>query len=236
VAVSVVGTPLRTGFSTSRSPATGNVATAGTLQAGDIIATWGRAGTAAATATVPSGWVNPLGGNTLAASGGCAVIALYHVVTSAEASANTVAWTLTNLWDAAQTGAMYTAALRGVDQVTVVDAFGSAVSGSSVTPHVLAGLLAADVSFSGDMILSGIGADTTTTYSTAPTGWTIRASNAGGQNAGALLSRDTNTTAGVAVAATNITPGGAANYSSITLAFSPVQGAAANQSAFFALF
>lgn len=184
--------------------------------------------------TVPANWVNPLGGNTVVASAGCVEAFLYHVVTAAEITADTRAWTLTNLWDATQTGALYTSAERGVDQVTIIDAFGTSASGGAVNPQVLAGVSASDVSFTDCLIMSGLGADNNATYSSAPAGWTTRVTNSGGQNAGILLSRDTTSTAGVAVAATNITPSTGGNYASITVLFSPIQSAVDTTKFFFA--
>lgn len=217
MAPTLVGTPVRTGYSISRSPGTGNVAAAGVLQADDIIAVWIRVGVFVPGVTIPAGWINPLGGTSMAAATSVSEIALLHVVTAAEVTAGTVGWTLTNLFSSTQTGALYTVVVRGAD--SVVDAFGTAVSGGVTATHVLAGLLGTDISYTGGLILSGVGGDTTTTYATAPTGWTFQVKNAGGQNTGAVLSRDTGTTAGTNVASANITAGTSSNYASITLAF-----------------
>lgn len=234
MAETLEGTPIRTGFTASRSPSTGNVATAGALVAGDIIAVFLRAGTSTATITVPATWVNPLGANTVIfGNSGVTGAFLYHVVTSGEASANTVAWTLTNLWDSTQTGATYSQVVRGVDQVTVVDATGNLSGGAATTTHVLAGLTGSDITVSGDIVLRGVGGDTSSTYATAPAGNTFLVKNAGGQNTGALLRLDATTTAGVAVATDNITAGGSANYVSITVAFTLSGGAPADTTKFF---
>jgi hypothetical protein len=234
MAISIQGTPIRTGFSTSRSPGTGSIASY-TPATNDIIATWARAGTTSAAVTIPSGWVNVLGGTTVAtATGSVTVVPLYHIVTSAEATAVTTSWTLTNLWNASQTGALYTIALRGVDSTTPVDDFSTSVSSSTVTPHVLPGLTGANL-VSNSLVLSCVTADTTTTYGTAPTGWTFQVKNGGGQNAGALLTKDALTTGGTTISDTNISPGSSAFYASATVAYQVPQ-TTVDQSAFFAMF
>jgi hypothetical protein len=218
MAVSVQGTPIRTGFSAVRTVSTGTIASY-TPAAGDIVVLWARAATGSGTATVPSGWVNPLGGNALAAASTVSVIAVYHVVTSAEATAVTTAWTLTNLWDANQTGAAYTAVLRGVDQVTVIDDFNSAINSTASTTHVLAGLTGTDLS-NNSLVLSGVVGDGSSVYASAPSGWSFQVKSASAQNSGALLSLNAVTVAGTNVSATNITAGASQEYADITLAFS----------------
>jgi hypothetical protein len=230
MAISIQGTPLRTGYSTSLSPSTGTIASY-TPVAGDIIAVWVRGSVNGTTMTTPSGWVNPLGTNTVVSSATHCECAIYHIVTSAEQTAGTTAWTLSSLWGSTQTGATYTIALRGVNQSSPVDTSGSTSSSTATTTHVLAGITP---NFSNSMILSGVTGDGSATYSTAPSGWAFQAQNSGGQNTGALLSRTALSSAGVAVPATNITIGTSSQYASITVAFAVPT--TAKTSAFLAFF
>ena len=229
MAATIQGTAKRTGYASTSSPATGTIASYTPL-AGDIVAVWIRTGTSPLPSwTVPTNWVNPLGGTTGIASDTHSEFCIYHVVTAAEQTAGTTAWTFTSLFSSSQTGATYTIALRGVYQTTVIDTFGStANSGSNASPHVLAGITPLR---DNSLVLSCVVGDSTTTYPTAPTGWTFQAQNIGGQNTGALLSMNALTVANTAVPATNITPNSATRYSSITLAFS----AASNASEFFVM-
>ena len=62
-------------------------------------------------------------GNVHGGAGGaaCGLGAIYHVVTAAEDTANTVTWTLTNLFAATEIGAATACYVRGVDPDAVID-------------------------------------------------------------------------------------------------------------------
>lgn len=218
-----VGTPIRTGFASVTGPSTGNVATAGSLVAGDVIAVWVRTANTAPPWTVPANWINPLGGTTVSASDTHSVFVIYHVVTAAEQAANTVSWTLTGLFSVSQTGATYSTAVRGSYLPAIVDIFGSAANAASTTTHILAGVTPTR---DNSLVLSCVTGDGSATYATAPGGWTFQVKNVGGQNSGALLSLNALTVANVAVSAANITAGSGGRYASITLAFAALSNAA----------
>lgn len=225
----IQGTPIRTGYASVASPATGNVATSGTLVAGDVIACWIRVGAVAPTWTVPTNWVNPLGGTTLVASSDSSEIFIYHVVTSTEQTANTVAWTFTNIFSTSQTGATYTMAVRGANPSAPIDVTGTSFDTSNSTTEVLAAVTPTKTN---SLILAGVGNDATSTYATAPTGWTFQVKGAGGQNGGAVLSFNTASVAGTAVGPTNITASASTQYAAITVAFAAVP----TTQPFFAMF
>jgi hypothetical protein len=214
--IQIVGTPNRSAFASATTISTGNVATAGTLLAGDIVATWVRTATSAPTWTVPTNWVNPLGGTTQAASGTTSCQMIYHIVTSAEQTANTVSWSLSSFFSSGQSGAVYSIVLRNVDQSNPIDAINTATTSSTGTTQVLAGLTP---SKDNSMVLSGIANSSSATYTTAPSGWNIEVNNAAGQSGGAILERTALSQAGVAIGSTNITASSSTQYASITAAF-----------------
>lgn len=194
-----------------------------TPAANDVVLLWTKNPTNGLVVTVPSGWAtcDPAGGNTNVTSDSHTATAVYHLVTSGEASANTVTYAATNLWNAASNQAVAAIVLRGVDPTTPIDSSAAAFdSGNSVTPHVLPALTGANLS-SNSMVVGCVAKDTNGTYTVAPTGWTIRATANGGTTTtgAAILTRDTLTTAGVNVAATNVTPSAGDEYVSYTIAF-----------------
>lgn len=190
---SVLGT-----FAGSRSP---SVTFTTPPVTNDIIALF-CASTTTATITIPSGWVNALGGTTDVESAVPHEMAVvYHIVTSGEAGAATTTFTATNLYDNAETGDVAGAVVRGVDTADpLAGTPGTGFGGAS--PHVLP---ATTPDADGGLVMSGIAKNVTGNYLTAPAGWTMQVS--GGTNqAVALLTYDTATTNGVAVGPTNITP------------------------------
>jgi len=189
-------------------------------QVNDVIVMFPSSTGITVTLAAVSGWVNPLGSTTDVETDSHEMCAIYHQVTSGEDSANTLTYTATNLFSVAQTGNVCALVLRGVDPTSPLDAFGSTFnSGNTITPHVLASLLAADITNNDCMVVSCVTKDATGTYTT-PTGWTQRTTS--NTNQGKWLgTRDNLTTAGAAVASTNITPSAGDEYASITLAFNP---------------
>lgn len=235
MAPTLVGTPVRTGFSATRSPGTGNVAAAGVLQENDVVAVFGRAGLSTATFVTPANWTNGLnpGTNDGVASAGTVEIFLWHAITAAEDTADTRAWTFSNMWNSSQTGALYCIVVRGADPTDPVDAINTLTGNGST--HGLAGLEGDDIARNDDLVASGIGGDGSSVYNTAPAGWTFAVKNAAGQNQGAVLTKDVSPTPGTDFGTTNITSSGSANYSNITAAFKAPGGAAVSGNADVAL-
>jgi hypothetical protein len=186
----------------------------------DVVVMWAASATVAVLNAAPAGWVNALGGTTIVASDSHSMACVYHKVTAGEASAQTLTYTATSLFTAAQTGYVHAALVRNVDPTTPLDAAASTFnSGNTITPHVLAGLAGADVG-TGSLVLSSVTKDAVGAYSTLPSGWEFLATT--NTNLGmATLRREATTTSGVAVAATNITPSAGDEYASITVALTP---------------
>jgi hypothetical protein len=209
VAISTTST-----LTASRSPA---ITFAESPVENDIIVIW-VASTTTSTITDPSGWTNLLGGTTDVESDSHQMCALYHVVTAAEDAANTVTWTLTNLYDAAETGAVAAVVVRNGNPAdplggTPTSTFDSA---NTVTPAVLA-QVTPDVT--GGLALSAVVQDSTASY-TVPTGWSLKAYH--NVNVGiAVFAYGTLTTAASAVGPTNVTPDAGDEYASISVVISP---------------
>lgn len=186
--------------------------------ADDLVVFWNASTSGATLAVVASGWTNPLGGTSIStpADGTVAVACLVHVVTPAEVSANTNSWTFTSMWNTAETGETIVAVVRGADSANPIDASAVAFDPGVVTPHVLAGLAGAGLE-TGSLVLSGVFPDAFETYST-PAGWSLVTASTAVNQGGAVFSRDSATSAGVDVLATNVVPSSADEYASITLA------------------
>jgi hypothetical protein len=189
-------------------------------QIGDIIYFFINNSVGATAITTPAGWVNVLGGNNISAAGAaCSSVGIYHVVTAAEVTAVTTAYTATNLFNSGATGRAGGCVLRGADSVVFVDDFNTTSSSSGTTTHVLSGLTGANLS-TGSLILGGLGGSNLATY-TVPSGWTQVILNSGGTTAMGLMSNNTPTTAGSNVASTNVTCSVSMAYSNITVAVLP---------------
>jgi hypothetical protein len=178
----------------------------------DVIYAWVSSTTASAI-TDTSGWTNVLGANTDVESDAHEMLCVYHKVTNAEDVANTVTWTLTNIYDANETGAITAVVVRNVDPADALAGVGSTFdSANTVTPAVLAAVTPDD---SGGLILSGVVQDSTGTYTT-PANWTVRATFNTNQ-ALSVFSYNLGVSSGVGVGPTNITPDAGDEYISITI-------------------
>jgi len=207
---------ITSGNTASRSPGTGSFA-AYTPLMNDVIVGWFSATTVLAV-TMPAGWVSVLGGNTVVASSVHTVCCAYHVVTQAEETAVTVAWTLTNLWNTAGTGNAVCLALRGVDTNNVIDVASTTFNSTAgTTPHVMPGVSGANVSL-GAWQISGLTVETTDSYGAAPGGWTFQASSNTNQLQ-AIYSKNALMVPGTTVADQNITPTTGARFCAITAVF-----------------
>lgn len=191
----LVLTPNRSSFSATSSPGTGTI-TGYTPVAGDIIAVWLRTGSGTSACNNITGWANALGSAIGVAATDVSMFCVYHIVTSAEATAGTHAWTLTSFFTAAQSGASLVAVLRGVNQTTPID---TAAGGSNSTASTSQAIPTVTPNNSGSIVFAAIGNDGTSTFSAVSSGWTIEVQNAGGQSGGALFLNNAPTNAGVAV-------------------------------------
>jgi hypothetical protein len=185
---------------------------------GDIVVAWFASSSSATLNTVLSGWANVLGGTTIAdpGDGTCICACLLHPVTSGEEGADTNAWTFTGMWNVPETGTWIAGVFRNGDPTTPLMAAAAAVDSLPVATHTLAGVGSGSITASNGLVVSAVFPDTTETYTT-PAGWTNGIAAGGGLQGGNSYVRDTLTTSGVAVAATNITPSGANEYAGITV-------------------
>src|SRR6476620_4004023 len=146
----------------------------------DLVVLFVTSGATGATITVPSGWVNILGGTTDVESDSHEATFVYHWVTSTEATNGTLTYTATTLYDTTQSGGTVGIVLRGVDTTTPIDSVVTTFdSGNTVTPHVIHALVGANLS-TNSMVIGAVFGDGTITY-TDPSGWTLCAKNSGGQ-------------------------------------------------------
>jgi hypothetical protein len=196
-----------------------------TVQENDVVAFSVLSAATGGAITLPSGWVNVLGGTTVVASDSHTQALVYHKVTSAEAAGNTLTYTATNLWNANVTGNVLAHLIRDVDPTTPVDDAASTFnSGNTITPHVLAGLATGANLGTGSLVYSVVTKDATPATWTTPTGWTAQSTTTVNSTGQAAFTRDTLTSAGTAVAAQNITPNAGDEYTSITVAWTPTSG------------
>jgi hypothetical protein len=173
---------------------------------------------AVANASLPAGWVNPLGDGVEVNSDSHGLACFYHLVTAGEESGGTTTYTATNALDAAETGRVHGVVVRNVDPSAPIDGFNTAFnSGNTTTPHVLAGITGSGVLLDGSLVVSSVAADGTGTYGSVPAGWT-QLQTAGTTQGRWTGTRDTLTTVNTDVTATNITPSAGDEYCSITLA------------------
>lgn len=190
-----------------------------TPQGGDVVYFFINAQASQVSITVPSGWVNSLGGNTVssAASSGVSAVAIYHVVTASEVSAGTTTYTATNLFTSASFRVLGMV-VRGASD----DPIGSTGTTSSATPtatHVIPGLSATGMG-AGWTVVGGIAAGGNNTY-TDPAGWTLIIKNSSGQFGVATYKNNNLTTANTAVSSQNITNSSSVAYAGITIALRP---------------
>lgn len=182
----------------------------------DILVAFVSATDGAATTDV-SGWTNVLGANVEVDPGDASLTAVmvYHRVTAGEAATPPSPWTLTNLWDATETGQITIAVLRGV--VTSGELVGAA-SGSDagvVTPWVIPTVTpTADC-----QIMAGVAGDGTQTQTTPGT-HTLQASASTAQSNYLYSDNDLGAN-GVSTGTTNVTPSTSDEYASIVACFKP---------------
>lgn len=175
-----------------------------------------------ADASLPSGWVNPLGDGVNVDSDAHGVGILYHLVTAGEETAVTLTYTATNALAAAETGNVIGVAVRDVDPASVIDSINTTFdSTNTVTPAVLASLTGTNLS-DDSLVLRYTAQDNTATFTEPASHTEIVTSNT---NQGSWLGRlDGWTTAGGDVAATDITPDAGDEYASITVALTKSAG------------
>jgi hypothetical protein len=206
-------TGVTTTYSATRSPAF----TLGTSPlTNDILVAFISSTTTSATTDVAT-WTNALGADVeiMPSDTTLACVMVYHRVTAAEDTADQVTWTLTNLWDATETGRISVAVLRGVATTGELVGTGSTSNaGNSASPFVIADITpTAD----GSQIMAGVAGDGTATLTTPGT-HTLQA-GAGTTQTNYLYSDDTLGSNGVATGTTDVTPSAGNEYVSIVAAF-----------------
>jgi len=218
------------GTFTSRTVSTGTIPS-WTPQVGDVVVILiqlPQSGTV--TFTLPAGWLNPLGGATVATSpAGANMVAVYHVVTAAEATAVTTAWTLTNLLDVSKQGSRVAFVVRGADPNAPIDV-SAVASGNSAS----LGIPGVTPTKSDSLVVGGGGGNSFSTSETvtAPTApWSTTVGTLSGTNIRFVVQCSTPTVAGSPFAGVALTISRTDDWTAVTIAF-----AAAGGSGFFNLF
>lgn len=166
----------------------------------DLVELWVALPTST-TITVPSGWVNVFGGNTVVDSGQHTLYCIYHLVTAAEETAATLFYTASGVHTSA-TCTILGVVVRNVDPTNPIDSAASTFSATATATHVLASLVGSNLT-DDSLVLSGLAADGTG-QPTPPDGWGTITGAGGTVQSNFLFSRNVHTTAGVNVAATNV--------------------------------
>jgi hypothetical protein len=160
--------------------------------------------TVAAPAADPAGWVNLVSVGFEINGTAHGALGFYHYVTAGEAAASTTAYAPV-IFGGVETGTISGIVIRGAHTSTPIHKQAQLAS-ASATPFIIPALTGANQpTVSGCLVVGMIVSDTTLSTYTQPSGWTARTSIATNQGKW-LGTRDTTTTAGVDVAATNITP------------------------------
>jgi len=202
-------------FSASRSPAITFPST-WTPRLNDLVIVF-PSSTTTATITDVAGWTNPLGSGVDVESDVHQISCGYHFVTAGEATAETRTWTLTNWYDANETGNIVGCVIIGAATSSTVDSANSkSDTANTATPHITASLLGANLT-TGSLVLSCIASDGTNTYASDPAGWTRIITDNTNQGK-ILLQRATLTTASSNVDEVSLTPVDGDEYASITIA------------------
>lgn len=222
---------INSGTFTSRTVSTGTI-TSYTPQANDVVVILIQLPqSTTAPFTLPSLWFNPLGGSTVATSpSGANMIAVAHLVTAAEATAVTTAWTLTNLLDVSKQGSRVAFVVRGADPAAPVGA--SAVAGGNSNSMGVPGITPTK---SGSLVVAGGGGNsfsTSATYTIPGAPWSTTVGTTSGTNIRFAIQSSTPTTAGVAYAGVTVPISRVDDWTAVTIAFA----APAESAGFFALF
>lgn len=216
----IVVTQNTAALTASRSPTVTFTGQGANILENDVVVFFASSSVISATMTEPATWVNPLGAGVDVESDAHQLVCAYHIVTAAEDTANTDAWTVTNWYGANVTGNTIGVVLRGINTSGVVDLANSALITGNSTTHVLASLAGASLS-DRSIVIRCTCSDGTGTYSNIPGGNTaIQTSNS--TTAKWVGRRDALTTAGVDVAASNITISTTNEYASISVAFAAI--------------
>ncbi len=206
-----------TGSGTSQSP---GITLPSAPQTDDIISVF-VGHTTTGSYTTPSGWINPAGGNTGQNSDIHGAIYLYHRVTSAEAGASQVTWTLTNLFNASESYRITAFVIRGVATSSESAGFAYGFSNTNnATPHVVP-----SITPSANCTLVGGDASVGAGSTTKPSGWTTQVS---GSSTCVVLqfTRTTDGTSGVATGTANCTPTTGDEYVTFCMGFIAAGGPA----------
>lgn len=196
-------------FSATRSPAF----TLGTSPQEDDILVAFISSTTTATVADISEWTNVLGSATDVESDAHQSFMVYHRVTAAEDAANTVTWTLTNIYGATETGRISVAVLRGVKATS--ELVGSA-SGSDV--NLVDGTIPSVTPTADSVVIAGLSQDGTGTRTSAPTGYTDIAGGTSTQH-NYIYRRTSNATSGSPTGTAAANTGTNDEYVSIVAAF-----------------
>jgi len=159
-----------TGVAAAYASGTSFTVTLGTAPAtDDIVLVAIGATSTGGVVTVPGDWVNvTMPTYTVMSTSAHFGLMIYHRVTSAEAGANTLAWTFTNIFSTAKTGSYAATVLRGVATSSELIGVGSWVQPAAFTYSIFPDV---GVTLNNMPVVSGMCLDSTGTITT-PDGWT----------------------------------------------------------------
>lgn len=213
-------------FTTITDPATGTISSY-TPVAGDVVVVFVNTG-AVQSVVDPSGWVNLLGANVSVANAASSASCYFHIVTAGEATAGTVAWTLTGLFSTARTGRVTTVVVRGA-QASPKDA-ATSTQGNSTATHATAAITPA---LGDNLVLAFVGGNNTSaaTY-TAPGGvWSVVRQDTASRSV--IVLQNAPSVAGQAIASQNVTISASTQYCGISVAIASVPSDGGRFFAFF---
>lgn len=221
---------INSGTFNSRTVSTGTI-TSWTPQAFDLVVIMIQLPqSTTAPFTLPTGWFNPLGGSTVATSpAGANMVVVAHLVSAAEVTAVTTAWTLTNLLDVSKQGSRITFVVRGVNPIAPVDV--SSATGGNSNSATMPGVTPTK---SNSLVVSGGGGNsfsTSATYTAPSSPWSTITGTLSGTNIRFAFQNSTPTSAGVAYSGVSVPISRTDDWTAVTIAF-----AAAESTGFFALF
>lgn len=157
------------GYSTSRDV---TVSLPGYVpQTDDVIVVWPTAMVNNAVCTTPATWTNPRGGNVTNVATGVTMACVWRPVTAGEVSGGTNTFTLTNFWNATQTGEYIAFAARYIDSVFPIEAL--ALSSSTSAVHGIAAIAATGIRFPADLQVCTTAGAASGTYSSPTSGFTL---------------------------------------------------------------
>lgn len=231
-----IASSVNPGTFTSRTVSTGTFPS-WTPQAGDIVVLLiNMPQSETVTFTLPADWSNVLGGDTLAvSSAGAKMLAIYHVVSTSEATAAVTAWTLTNLLDASKQGRRIAFVVRDADPSSPIGA--AAGTGGNSNSCDLPGITP---SRDGSLVVGAGGGNsfsTSATYTAPSTPWSALVGTFTGTNICFAIQNAATTSAGMAIPGVSVPISRSDGWTAVMMTFAAIPPPPpADDADFFAMF